>query len=534
VRRGDRRVGGAGVHARAAAGGPAEQDGPGERREPRGSLRQASIELGVPVRRLEYEIVASPAGQRSWARRKSLSSPTRPPGPRRPLPWPPPPGEPTAAPQQDKDGEVFRPAQQPGVFLKVTQPSGGVSGRRAPGAGEAFPAGSDPLRRRSGGKVVRHADGEYIRVGEFEFNPVTQSTLTVDITDLEMKAYITVTPPGPGGADLALEEIKGLLHAAGVSTACGSRSCASSSTTRPTARSSWPRGHQAGERQGRRDRLQLQRPAQRGAAHREERASGFPRAESGGERRGRQILATKRPAEEGSPGRTVTARACRRSPAATCPSRSARTCGCRMTASAPWPPSTARCCSPPVGSTSSGVHSRRGRELQDGNILFLGTVFVKGNVEDGFTSRRPGTSRSWAAWASACWTPKGGHRPPGRTGQDRRPRARRRQRGGEVHRERHVEAEENVLVSDGIIHSFVDANKRIVCQGAGPRSSAGGWRAAEEIHAKNPRLGGRHETAWRSASTRSARSCWGRPWRASQRWRSSWRSSSATSTPWRR
>jgi uncharacterized protein (DUF342 family) len=39
-------------------------------------------------------------------------------------------------------------------------------------------------------------------------------------------------------------------------------------------------------------------------------------------------------------------------------------------------------------------------------------------------------------------------------------------------------------VSDGIIHSYVDANKRIVCQGRRAAIVGGRLRATEEIHAK--------------------------------------------------
>jgi uncharacterized protein (DUF342 family) len=47
-----------------------------------------------------------------------------------------------------------------------------------------------------------------------------------------------------------------------------------------------------------------------------------------------------------------------------------------------------------------------------------------------------------------------------------------------------IEVEENVLVSDGIIHSLVDANKRILCQGKRASIVGGRLRAANEIHAK--------------------------------------------------
>jgi uncharacterized protein len=47
-----------------------------------------------------------------------------------------------------------------------------------------------------------------------------------------------------------------------------------------------------------------------------------------------------------------------------------------------------------------------------------------------------------------------------------------------------VEAGENVLVTDGIIHSHVDANKMILCQGKRAQVVGGRLRAAEEINSK--------------------------------------------------
>ena len=44
---------------------------------------------------------------------------------------------------------------------------------------------------------------------------------------------------------------------------------------------------------------------------------------------------------------------------------------------------------------------------------------------------------------------------------------------------------ENIVVSDGIINSAVDANQRIICQGKRATIVGGHLRASEEVHAKN-------------------------------------------------
>ena len=68
----------------------------------------------------------------------------------------------------------------------------------------------DALRRRHTvdfdtsivAKVVRRADGEYVNIGTFDYNPANDALMTVEITDMEMKAYMAVREPGPGGAEI--------------------------------------------------------------------------------------------------------------------------------------------------------------------------------------------------------------------------------------------------------------------------------------------------------------------------------------------
>jgi predicted RNA-binding protein Jag len=186
------------------------------------ALENAAIELGIPVKRLEYEIVESGSkgmlgvGRKDWtilAYPAALKAET---------------GRVATGKREaeegreekvvpDKDGEVFIRLISQGVFLKVTKPSG--RGARVAERRALEKLSIRGVTSYDGGlvsKVVRHADGEYIKVGDYQFNPVSQSTMSVDITDMDMRAYMTVTPAGPGGADLSFEEIRGLLQSAGV------------------------------------------------------------------------------------------------------------------------------------------------------------------------------------------------------------------------------------------------------------------------------------------------------------------------------
>ena len=124
--------------------------------------------------------------------------------------------------------------------------------------------------------------------------------------------------------------------------------------------------------------------------------------------------------------------------------------------------------------------------LHTGNILFLGGVIVKGSIDDGFTVKAAGNIEVHGNVGKAQLEAEGDivvHQ--GILGKG----------GGKVSAGKsvfakfiehaRVEAGENVVASEGLIHSFVDANRKIVCQGKRASIVGGRLRAAEEINAKN-------------------------------------------------
>jgi hypothetical protein len=123
--------------------------------------------------------------------------------------------------------------------------------------------------------------------------------------------------------------------------------------------------------------------------------------------------------------------------------------------------------------------------LRTGNIIFLGTVLITGNVEDGFSVKAAGNIEVHGTVGKAELDAEGDiivHQ--GIAGKS----------GGFVRAGRsiwarfienaNVEAGALVVVSDGIINSQVDANKKIICQGKRAHIVGGRLRAAEEINAK--------------------------------------------------
>ncbi len=457
------------------------------------ALKAASIELDIPVKHLEYEIVEQGAkgmlglGKKGWV---ILAYPVS-----EKIDVAQKQAEEAAAGDRksekvipDKDGEVFVRLTSEGVFLKVTSPTGRglkVAERRV--AEKLSIRGVTNFDSGLVSKVVRHGEGEYIRIGEYQFNPVSHSTLSVDVAEMEMKAYMSVTAPGPGGAELAFDEIKGLLHSAGVVHGINEELITDFmdhpryDQKIPVAEGTKPVNGADAEIvynfNVNKDDIQLQEKNGR-VDFRE--LNLVENVEAG------QILATKRPPEEGMPGRTVTGRSLPAKPGKNVQieiGKNVKLADDGMSATSTINGQVLLLAGKinvePVYTVEGDVN------FKTGNILFLGTVFVKGNVEDGFTVKAAGNIEIMGSVGKSILDAEGEvivHQ--GVLGKN----------GGTVRagsnlvakfiENARVEVDENVLVSDGIIHSFVDANKRILCQGKRASIVGGKLRAAEEIHAK--------------------------------------------------
>ena len=78
-----------------------------------------------------------------------------------------------AARPRDLPGEVFVRVGGDGAFLRATKPAGPrTAGHRDHGAGEAVPARRDRASTRPSCRaIIKHADGEYVRVADVQYNP---------------------------------------------------------------------------------------------------------------------------------------------------------------------------------------------------------------------------------------------------------------------------------------------------------------------------------------------------------------------------
>ncbi|MBM61483.1 MAG: polymerase [Acidobacteria bacterium] len=455
------------------------------------ALEQAAIELGVAIANLQYEVVQTGrtgilgSGAVEWAVvayevpheegaefDDSLLDAI---GPRkRP---------------QVVHGEAMVRLSTDGVLLRVTQPENGGSRVGERGAYEALARrGIADYKQQMVGRVVKHADGTWVKVAEYDFDPASQAEISVEIGDDEMKATIRVSAPGPGGTDVSAAEI--LAYAEGLGVVHGIlQDVLLDFETRPRydehiviAQGERPvNGADAKiaylfnvdrstinlrEKDGRVDFKELDL---------------IENVEAG------QILAKKVPAEEGESGRTVTGRELPASSGADIEITAGKNVRLAEDGQSALAEINGQVILQqkgvivvePIFVVSGDVNHKTG------NILFLGTVLVKGNVEDGFDVKAAGDIEIRGSVGKCVIDAEGSITVyQGIQGKS----------GGRVHaggdvlarfiEQGTVECDGNVVVSDGIVHSRVDAKQRIICDGKHAQIVGGHLRAAEAIQAR--------------------------------------------------
>jgi len=457
------------------------------------ALRQAAIELGLSVKKLEYEI-RDPGKKGSFGLGKSKCVIIAYPivlktkddleddefdlnisriGER----------------QMDKDGEIIVRLTSAGALISVIPPVGkGKKIVEKQAIAKLNSRNVTDIDQRLVSKVVKNADGSPVKVGEFIYNPASDPIISVEITDFEMKAFITIMTPGKGGTDIDFDNIlnflknnniihgmdddrirelenypvyeKAILIAEGTKPVNGND--ATIIYNFDTNRSAIKLKEKNGKVDFKEQNL-------------------IKNVVEG------QALARKVPLEEGKSGRTVTGRLL--------PAKDGKDIifevGKNVKLSDDGKTAIAEINGQvmnlagklnvePIYVVPGDVNLKTG-----GNVTFLGTVLVKGSVADGFKVKAAGNIEVFGNVGKAELDAEGDvivHQ--GINGKN----------GGFVRAGKGVwakflenaivEAGEIVLASDGIINCKVEANKKIICQGKRATIVGGVLRAAEEIHAK--------------------------------------------------
>jgi uncharacterized protein len=458
------------------------------------ALESAAVQLALPLDRLEYEVVtrgdrgALGFGKKAWvvnvyestlahaviAVEEAEGREAEALGPE--------------VESVSRPGEILIKLVQGNVFLKVTRPQG-----KAPRVSEQLATqalakrGVTDVEAGTLGRVVRRAEGEFVLVGTFDYNPANDAVASVELADQEMKAFVELRAPGPGGADLTYDGLAAVLAHNGIHHGI---------------REDVLHELEDAPRYNATVLVAEGTPAVNGADAKIVYSFSTEHSPVLKEKNGRvdfrelnlvenvvagQIVAKKVPAGEGQEGHTVTGRMLPTKPGkdvALTVGKNVKLAEDGMTAIAEINGQVllvgGKVNVEPVYTVGGDVN------LHTGNILFLGGVVVKGGIDDGFTVKAAGNIEVYGNVGKAQLDAEGDiivHQ--GILGKGGGKAMAGKSVFAKFIEHAHVEAAENVVASEGIMHSFVDANRKIVCQGKRASIVGGRLRAAEEINAKN-------------------------------------------------
>ncbi len=391
---------------------------------------------------------------------------------------------------KDKHGKSSIRVTKTGVWLKVTPPKG--DGKKVDVNDVTTTLYSMRLNSADMAKVekeVKKASGKPVKIGEWVPNPEFDSTMSVEITEDEMKAVVHFSPPRFSGRHMDMDDILDSLKANGVVTGINEEKIAeyleNMNYSQPLIAAEGVR-----PRHGRDAYIDYKVRIDKSDVTFEEDEKGqvnfrdldlLENVVVG------QVLAVKVPAEEGVPGRTVTNRII--------PARSGKDTqikhgkgtilsedGTELTAEINGQVvyQSGKISVEPVYYVKGDV------SLETGNIVFLGSVVVSGSVMDNFTVKAAGNIEVKGSVQKAFLEAEGDVII--RQGIMGREEARIESTGGSIYAKfiqtANVIAEKDIIVAEGIMHSHADAGERILCHGRRARIVGGVLRAGEEVNAR--------------------------------------------------
>ena len=401
---------------------------------------------------------------------------------------------------EDKNGDAFVFCAPDGVYLKVMPPVGNGTRATLRDAMERIrERGITNVSEEKIAPIVKDAAGKHVRIAPFTHNPGQDALMAVDITDQEMKAWLYVTPPGPNGADLSVDVIVAFLK--------NNRILAGIDETRiqdfvdrPIYKQNYLVAEGIKPQDGADAHILYNFETDRSKIRLRETASGnvdFKELNLVQNVVEGQPLAQKVLAERGKAGKTVTGKYLEAKNGKDIPlpvGKNTRVAEDGLTI---------------VAETNGQVIMLNNKinvepiltiegdvSLKTGNIMFLGTVYISGNVEDGFSVKASGNIEVKGTVGKSELDAEGDIVvSQGVAGKGEGYIRSGKSIWAKFIENTRVEAGEFVIVSDGIINSQVSANRKILCQGKRAAIIGGNLSAAEEIHAKTlGSYGGASET----------------------------------------
>lgn len=336
-------------------------------------------------------------------------------------------------------------------------------------------------------KIVRSADGEYVKVADYEPDERSDGRVVIEISEEDMKAFMTLIPPKPRGRVLDIDDIMDALNEKNVTVGikedviskCLEEDMYHVMTV--IAEGSRPKN-------GENAKVVYNFRTEK-KVHLEEDEKGqvnFKDLDLVENVVAGQLLATKVQATEGQPGRTISNKLLEAKPGKDLelvPGKNTELSPDGMniiaTINGQVTLLNEKVSVEPIYEIKGDV------DMHTGNILFLGTVIVKGNVEDGFSIKAAGDIEIKGSVGKCLLDAEGDvnikQGVMGKLGGTIKT-------GGSVWskflEQVTVIADKNVFVQDGIMHCKVDATEKVVCFGKRATIVGGRIRAGEIVNTK--------------------------------------------------
>lgn len=391
----------------------------------------------------------------------------------------------------NRDGAAYVFCAPDGVFLKVTPPTG--NGKRV-----ALADVVERIRDRNVAvppdeilkPIVKACADEYVRIGHYEYLPGNDALMSVEISDDEMKAYLFVSPPMPGGADVSADMIITFLSNNRVISGVNEKRVKHFQDC-PVYRENYLIAEGTPPQKGADAKILFNFETDNTQLRLKENKSGqidFKELNLIQNVLEGQPLAQKVPAEEGKSGRTVTGKylpAAAGKDVALPLGKNTRLAEDNLTIVAETKGQVLliknKINVEPIMTIEGNV------SIKTGNIMFLGTVYVKGNVDDGFSIKAAGNIEVRGTVGKALLDAEGDIVvSQGIAGKE----------GGHIRAGKSiwskfiqnvelVEAGDMVVVSDGILNSKIVANHKVICRGKRADIIGSQVIACEGVYARN-------------------------------------------------
>ena len=389
-----------------------------------------------------------------------------------------------------KDGRCLVRIYRSGVFLTVFPPLGdGVPVDVNQAYIRLGQSGIETYDQAMVEKTAAQASGEPVKLAEWSPHPECDSTVKVDITPDEMRAYIKVTPPRPGGRHLELDDVVNALKSYGVVIGFKEEDIQNALfedryMEEILAAQGQPPKHGADTYIDYKVSLSKEKKKF------EEDAKGnvdFKQMNLIENVVVGQILAEKIPAQEGVHGRTLTNRIVE--------ARDGKDIDLKQGRGTILSDDKTRLIAEINGQVVFSnekigvepVHRVNGDVgPKTGNIMFLGSVVITGNVLDNYEVKAAGNVEVGGAVQKSKIEAEGDIII--RQGIHGREGARVESTGGSLFAKFIQSAEvfvsENVTVQEGILHSKVEAGGSVLCNGRRAQIVGGSIRATKDVRAK--------------------------------------------------